>query len=113
MDETKLKARVETLLQQDSMREGVGSAYQGALSVAIALYGRESPQVEELQKASPSALDFSRSADTAGAVRGILKNAKEELESGFVGSLRGRISGEFLADFIALAREALGQGPPA
>ncbi len=40
---------------------------------------------------------------------GAIKNAKAEIEAGLIGKLRVQVTGEVLADLIAVAKEALGR----
>ncbi len=45
----------------------------------------------------------------ARPIGGLLENLKSEIESGMLGSLKSRLAGEVLSDFIQLAREALSE----
>jgi hypothetical protein len=45
--------------------------------------------------------------------RGAITNAKAELQSGLVGSLRLQVTGEVLADLVGMAKEILAEGTDA
>jgi len=107
MEEKALRARIADLQRQLSSGGPIEPTYRGALTAAIAVYGPESPHVQDLRAAGPVALNFTKGAITAEAIRGTLENIEAEIEAGVVGTLRGRISGEILADLTSLAREVL------
>jgi hypothetical protein len=118
MDEAALKSRVDELLtriqssgQADFVALG-NEVYAGAMTVMCAVYGADSNQVSALRRTMEEALALGRDArhqmrEVIKAARGSLENLKKELEAGFVGSLRQRIAGDVLTDFLRLSRTAL------
>lgn len=106
-----IKLRVEALLATPNAGEQASELLTGALTVLSAVYGPESHQVLVLRHASQ---DLGKSPNQdykiAKVVVGALKNLKDELNSGLVGSLQKRLTGEVLVDFVQLARVALDQG---
>lgn len=106
MNEEAIRRRIRELLAVD--RDGSGLAdktlYAGAISVASALFGPKSPQVEALERAPVTW--------HGTAAQGFLKTAQDDLDAGMIGSLRATVSGEVLADFVTFAREALAADSP-
>jgi hypothetical protein len=118
MDEAALKSRVDELLtriqssgQADFVALG-NEVYAGAMTVMCAVYGPESNQVAALRRMMEAAVALGRDArhqmrEVIKATRGALENLKREMEAGFVGSLRQKITGDVLTDFVRLSRTAL------
>lgn len=100
--ETAIRGRIEQLLARGFQSTSAeAEMYQGAISIVAQLYGAGSPQLEELQKAGlPPRLCGSQA-------HGALISARADLDAGLVGSLRRQLTGSVLADFVALARQAL------
>ena len=100
----------------DSASHGVASeATQFATSLLTALYG---PQSTQLKAFSTGCEEISKMKSGTGSVpvqlcrhaRGAIINAKAELQSGLIGSLRLQVTGEVLADFVGLGKEILAEG---
>jgi hypothetical protein len=119
MNLSTVKARVDELIAMASeQRTSVGlqsSLYQGTLRVMQALYGPESSQEKDLRayltrltaKVTPTlGVVISHCIE---AIQGALTSIKAELDAGFIGSLRGTLTGEVLMDLIKLARETLAE----
>ena len=106
-----IKSRVEALLVTRNVGDHASELLTGALTVLSAVYGPESHQVLMLRHASQ---DLGKSLHNnykiAETVIGALKNLKDELDLGLVGSLQKRLTGEVLVDFVQLAKAALDQG---
>ena len=89
------------------------AAHLGTISIMQALYGPDSAQekalrsyVERLQgifQLSNSSLI----SHSISAIKGALASIKAELDAGFIGTLRARLTGETLTDFIKLGRTVL------
>ncbi len=116
MDISLLKARVDGLLSKakgGDKGEVLTEIYHGAIGVMRALYGQDSSQEKALEtylrtlrdKYPP--LSVTGTESSCKAVVGVLTSIKEELDSGFLGSLRATIVGDVMTDFIKLARKAL------
>ena len=75
------------------------------------LYGRGSPQVDDLtrkgQSLSTRFNGFGLDDQLKHLAQGTLQNIKAEIESGLILTLQGSITGEVLTDFLLLARAAL------
>ena len=100
----------------DSASHGVASeATQFATSLLTALYG---PQSTQLKAFSTGCEEISKMKSGTGSVpvqlcrhaRGAIINAKAELQSGLIGSLRLQVTGEVLADLVGLGKEILAEG---
>jgi hypothetical protein len=84
--------------------------FQGTLTVMHAVYGPGGPQIAALQGVAEANHHGSKTFEMfnlISAARGALQNLKAELETGMLGSLRQRIAGDVLTDFVHLARAAL------
>ena len=106
-----IKSRVEALLLTPNVGEHASEVLTGALTILSAVYGPESHQALILRHASQ---DLGKSPHNdykiSMVVVGALENLRNELNSGLVGSLQKRLTGEVLVDFVQLARAALDQG---
>jgi len=93
----------------------VGEMYQGTLQLARIVYGTGSAQ-ERSMLAAYESLKYKHSGDLRGQVEpivlGALRSMKAEIELGLLVSQASLGMGEALADFAALAREALAAGAP-
>ena len=116
MDVSSLCKRVDALLgtlTQPPTIELQSASYLGTISLMQALYGSNSSQEQALstyierlrEKVHPS--NQSIINQSILAIKGTLTSIKAELDSGFIGTLRERLTGETLADFIKLARAVL------
>ena len=116
MDVSSLCKRVDALLSalnQSPTIELQNASYHGAISLMQALYGSNSNQEQALSR---SIERLSKDLHPANqsiinqsilVIKGTLTSIKAELDSGFIGTLRGRLTGETLTDFIKLARAVL------
>ncbi len=91
-----------------------GEAIQFAVSMLAALYGSQSKQLkafldgqDAISKMKPGMgnIQLLQLNHTHGAI----KNAKEELEAGLIGSMRVIVAGEVLAELVTLGKEILSQ----
>jgi hypothetical protein len=116
MDVSSLCKRVDALLSaltQPPTIELQNASYLGTISLMQALYGSNSSQEQALstyierlrEKIHPSNQNIINQSILA--IKGALTSIKAELDSGFIGTLRGRLTGETLTDFIKLARAVL------
>jgi len=116
MDVSSLCKRVDALLStltQPPTIELQNASYLGTISLMQALYGSNSSQEQALstyierlrEKVHPSNQNIINQSILA--IKGTLTSIKAELDSGFIGTLRGRLTGESLTDFIKLARAVL------
>jgi hypothetical protein len=118
MDATALVRRIDQLLsladKEGHSPEGYSQVIQGATGIMDLVYGPQSSKLATLQdsirterprlETTDWATGHSRlSLTTAGA----LKNVKQEIEAGLIGSLSQQVTGEVLSDFIKLARAVL------
>jgi len=120
MDETKIKARIEELLNLYAAGIGdtsawAGELYQGALGMLELTHGRSSAQAGALrdtvashQKTKENPIRVSR--EIAYSSVGALRNLKREVEEGLVGNLRREATGEVLGDFLQLGKVTLDEG---
>jgi len=120
MDETKIKARIEELLNlhPDGLAgtsAWAGELYQGALGMLGLTHGQNSTQVSALkeavashQKTKEPSIRIAR--EIADSSLGALRNLKREVEEGLVGSLRREVTGEVLGDLLQLGKATLDQG---
>lgn len=116
MDIATVKSRIEALSAPFSLHspDEVNQRFQGVLTVMNAVYGHQSEQAETLKRT----VDSIRHADPGDrsiypigqAVKGAIKNLKEEIESGMLGSLYKRLAGEIITDFLLLAKFTLEEG---
>jgi hypothetical protein len=120
MDTATVKSRIEALLaktQKQVSLEVLSELQQGTLTLMRAMYGPSSSQ-ENVWRAS---LDQIRGIHHPGAtsvltqsgaaIRGALQTMLEEVDSGFIGSLRDAITGEVLSDLVKLSRKVLEESP--
>jgi len=112
--------RAKALLAEEEGIEGradeaqVSELLQGTKTVLSALYGPNSPQEKALDTGLVRAVDKGRGYDEhlytqRHLLVGALRNVVAEIDAGFLGSLRGSITGEVLTDLLGLARESLGE----
>lgn len=100
-------------LTQPPTIELQNASYLGTISLMQALYGSNSSQEQALstyierlrEKIHPSNQNIINQSILA--IKGALTSIKAELDSGFIGTLRRRLTGETLTDFIKLARAVL------
>ena len=114
MDESTRKARIEKSLAMEcsaasNFRES-NELFQGTVTLMTAVYGSASHPVAILRETA-KVLDYGNKPmdmpHIAMAARGALRNRKGEMEAGFLGSLRQRMIGDVLTDFLHLARTVL------
>jgi hypothetical protein len=93
--------------------DAASEAIQFATSMLTALYGLQSPQLQQfsagceaITKAKVGIIPVQLRRHSYGAIN----NAKAELEAGLVGNLRTQVTGEVLADLAALGKEILSEG---
>src|SRR5690349_16529706 len=121
MDEMKIKARIEELLNLHpegiaKTSEWAGELYQGALGMLGLAHGEDSTQVAALRDAVASHQKnhkdnhFRTARETADSSLGALRNLKREVEEGLVGSLRREVTGEVLGDLLQLGKVTLDEG---
>jgi hypothetical protein len=121
MDIQSLARRIDFLLSLESQQgpgrlTGLASELlSGTLSVLGAMHGRDSHQLEALSDLAeqvrrksdrPAHLEHN-SQSVIEACLGALRNLKQELDSGLIGTLQKRISSEVLTDLVQLARAVL------
>lgn len=116
MDEESIKKRVAQLLDGAPTNTDRGfiqklhSLVTGAITVTNAVYGPNSLQVKHLLKSADVASKPGSMAplwQSCCGIVGVLQGLQADIESGVVGSLRGKLSGEILADMLSLARTIL------
>jgi len=104
MNESAIKARIEQLLHLDTGGgQNANQLLQGTLTLMVTVYGSESHQVGILMHTAKTR----HVLEIVKVTHGALENLKAELETGAIGSLRQRIAGDVLTDFIQLARTVL------
>jgi hypothetical protein len=119
MTKTQLLARIDELLVacRGGGKEAADTfhAFTGAMTLMTSLYGTKSPQVaalvrrrDELQ-ARTQGVPMSWDRLLRESVQGVLENLRQEAAADLLPSLDKRITSGVLADFVQLAREALGQ----
>jgi hypothetical protein len=117
MEVAALTTQVDALLALASTRGSlsidlINQVFHGTISVLSAAYGTDSEQVKTISQIAAATIIKNYSNDVlvqylVPALRGALRNLKAELDAGFVGTLRKRIAGDVLSDFIQLAKVAL------
>jgi hypothetical protein len=120
MDDMKIKARIEELLnlQPDGVGDTsawAGELYQGALGLLGLTHGENSTQIAALRDAVASFQKnkentFRAARETADSSLGALRNLKREVEEGLVGNLRREVTGEVLGDLLQLGKVTLDEG---
>jgi hypothetical protein len=117
MDIATLRRRVQDLLNKTLQPLSIvelSALEQGTLTVARAMYGVSSSQETVLRRT----LDTVRGSNSFSfgpvqlnqanmVIRGALQTMLEEVDSGFIGSLRDAITGDVLSDLVKLARKVL------
>jgi hypothetical protein len=100
--------RADEVLEKALASEGVPTA----ISMLTALYGPQSTQLQGfmaglqmIRKTAPNLKNADYNAWLYA--RGAIKNAKKELESGLVVSVRALVAGEILAELVRLGKEIL------
>ena len=106
---TSLRERAATLVRTAD-EAGIVEVQQGTLTAMRALYGADSSNQRHLLLE----LDRHRHVrpdlvSMAVVLQGALANMLAEVGASFVGSLKARVAGEILADFVSLAREVLSE----
>jgi len=119
MDAATIKKRIDELIglsSQATNPEAFSEVMQGATSIITLVYGANSTQLKALQEhVTATQKQVSREfienfhLISARVAAGVLKNVKQEIASGLIGSLSQRVAGDVLADFIKLARASLDQ----
>jgi hypothetical protein len=118
MDIAAIKLRIDTLWDSAMHPSGqdrvalANELFQGTITVLSAVYGPDSEQMKGLRAIAQATIlkapsDRMLIGNFFGPVTGILKNVKDELDSGLIGTLEKRIAGDILGDFIQLAKTAL------
>jgi hypothetical protein len=118
MTKEQILSRIDALLSQceqvmQSARDvSPEQVVSGALTVMSAIYGERSPQTQSLVKRvdeiGKGPMPSVRRKPAIGeAARGVLQNAREEIQAGLLTSLQRQITADVLADLLQLAREAL------
>ncbi len=121
MDEMKIKARIEELLNLQpqgmaNISAWAAELYQGALGMLGLTHGENSNQAAALRDAVASHQknnkehNIQAARETAQSAIGALRNLKSEVENGLVGSLRQEVTGEVLGDLLQLGKATLDEG---
>jgi hypothetical protein len=108
-----LAERIDRLIKLSTEGEqSSANAYElvhGTLSVLTAAHGPESPQAQAFQNAV--AITVKKGIDSGGdvflvrhAAVGALRDLKQNLELGILGTLQATVTGDVLTDHVALAR---------
>jgi hypothetical protein len=116
MDKTVILARINELLSLPMDRDYASDASmltQGTTTLLSLTHGQGSPQLSAFET------DIANQANEASMIRamvvrsiavGALRNLKGEVETGLIGNLRLKITGEVLGDFLLLAKSSLDEG---
>ena len=118
MDEAKIKARIDELLQLKTggvagMSTWAAELYQGTLGMLTLTHGEGSIQVAALNDAvaghqkNHKDNHFRVASETGDSSLGALRNLKREIEEGLVGNLRREVTGEVLGDLLQLGKATL------
>jgi hypothetical protein len=78
-----------------------------ALSLLRAVFGEDSPQFQNLQRAYDKSGGW---PNDLKSLKGVFAAAKSDFEGGYLFSLKSQISGELLGDFVSMAKLALAEG---
>jgi hypothetical protein len=115
-----LRGRVQALIAQaraipktvrgERISEQVQTVFQGALNLASLAYGADAPQLGPMRFMIDRATVHPGSSFHYEIAIGVLESLLAEIDAGLLGSLKLRIGGDVVADFVALAREALDEG---
>jgi hypothetical protein len=116
MDIGAVRSRIRTLIEQSEQQKNaqlLSELRQGTLTLLQVMYGINSSQ-EQVWRSSLETIQKSFDPRNPGIVsqsidstRGVLVGMLQEVDTGFVGSLRATITGEVLSDFTKLARRVL------
>jgi hypothetical protein len=122
MDIATLKSRIQDLLKKTALPQvsivEMTALEQGTLTVMRAMYGAASSQ-ETVWRKTLDTIRVSTSFSFGPVqlnqanmiIRGALQSMLEEVDSGFIGSLRDSITGELLSDLVKLSRKVLEESP--
>lgn len=113
MNEDNIRRRIKELLEVKASTSSVGSheVFQGAVTVLAAVYGPESPQVNDLKVVGgPQHQGLVDVIGRGDAAKGALRSLEGNLDAGLLGSLRAQHTGAVIADFVSLARQQLDEG---
>jgi hypothetical protein len=103
--------RLDQLLQLSTLdRRQVTELYMSALSIATLLYGPNSLQAEAVRNYGVDLTGYTisdRTRQLGAAYKGMLQCFRDEIQSGLVTSLQAEAKGEVLADFVAMAKQAV------
>jgi hypothetical protein len=112
VDEGPIRRRLAEVLSisEYSSDEAAYQVVQGALSLLGAVYGPDSLQVKELVDVAKRRSAGYPPGSIGEAAKGALRNLQGDLEAGLVGSLRARLTGAVISDFVELARLQLAEG---
>ena len=116
MDINALSSRIQEILsrcQEPLSEELLSEIVHGTLSVLVAMYGADSSQ-ETVWRASLDRIRIENPNNDSvvldrliAATRGVLKTVLNEIDSGFIGSVRSAMTSEILGSFINLAHNIL------
>lgn len=91
----------------------IGKVYIGTLGIATSLYGATSPQVRAIEKRNEDLSSYYpevREEYFIHELCGTLHTIRDEIMSGLITTLQAETRGEVLADFVVMAKKALGSG---
>jgi hypothetical protein len=120
MDEAKIKARIDELLELAKSGRGDDNSlstelYQGAITMLEFTHEENCSQISALrdlvaghQKSKEPAIRITRAISSSAL--GSLNSLKGEVEAGLVGNLRREVTGEVLGDLLLLAKATLDEG---
>jgi hypothetical protein len=114
MDATTLKARIQAVLARCQERPSwalLSELQQATITLMNAIYGAKSSQETAwralLDQIRASYREFEIPNQSMFVIRGALQTMLQEVDSGFVGSLRATITAEVLSDLVTLARRVM------
>ena len=87
---------------------------QGAITLLEAVHGEHCRQLESLENSAnmiekEAGNEFLRQKAIYARAQGALRNLKDEIEGGIIGSMTRTIAGEVMGDLVLLAKEHLGR----
>ena len=107
IDKEAIIDRIEDLLQKaGKAKQEAASAnemYSGAITLIELIYGENSHQLKALSIGKESIQWFTKADIAIGA----LKSLEAEINADLIPSIEKRITGEFFADFISMAKDAI------
>jgi len=112
---TQVGALLELATKGDRSLPNANQVLEGTLTVARAAYSGDEERLKDIRSNAQAYFKHDPSSEYAishcmQVCAGVLSNLKQEIDSGLLGSIETRVTGDVLSDLIKLARTALEEG---